>query len=78
VLSDAFARRVDAGEVIPAGSEEEIELRIATIWLSGLLAASLAEVGFGQPEWELDYVLWTLARRPEVTVPHHRTITHAY
>lgn len=77
-VSDELARRIDSGAILPAGSEEEVELRVATIWLSKLLADALAELGHGQPMWELDYVLWTLARRPAVTVPHHRTITTAY
>lgn len=78
VLDKEFAARIDRGEEIPAQSPEEIELRAATIWVGKLLANALAATGQATPMWELDYVLWVLARRPEVRVPHHRTITQFY
>jgi hypothetical protein len=78
VLDDAFAQRVDDGKEIPAGSAEEVELRAATVWLSKLIADALARTPAIMLMWELDYILWVLARRPDVSVPHHRTVTHYY
>jgi len=78
ILDNALAVRIDRGELIESGSPEEVELRAATIRIGDLIYEALADTGVEVPVWRLDYQLWKLARRPDVTTPHHRTITHYY
>ncbi len=78
VPAPKLARRIDSLTPIPAGSEEEVELRAATIWVGELLCEALARRGQAVHAWRLDYELWRRARNPAIAVPHHRTITHFY
>ncbi len=78
VLSDAFAARIDREEEIPAGSPEEVELRAATVVIARMLCDAVADAGHQAEQWALDYELWRRAKLPEVTVPHHRTVTEFY
>ena len=78
LLAPALAGRIDRQENIAAGSPEEVELRAATVQIGQMLADELTALGQAIAPWQLDYDLWLRARRPEVTVPHHRTITWYY
>ncbi|MCB9849563.1 MAG: hypothetical protein H6817_02525 [Phycisphaerales bacterium] len=78
VVDNALAARIDAEQRIDAGSDEEIEIRAATVVISQLLCEAMTQAGRTTEAWELDYELWRRAREPEVTVPHHRTVTHFY
>jgi len=77
-LESTLAARIDAGEEIPAGCEQEVELRAATVVGGDLLRRALAEVGHAIPAWRLDYVLWERSHDPDITIPHHRTRTIYY
>ena len=77
-LADDFATAIRNEEEIKADSIEEIELRAATIWVAKLICDNLTSLGRPVAAWELDYELWLRAKSPEVTVPHHRTITNFY
>ena len=77
-LVDELAGRIDRTEIIEAGSPEEIEIRAATVWIGKLLCEALSACGRTVAPWQLDFELWTRAKAPQVTVPHHRTITHFY
>jgi len=77
-LDDDLATRIDRQVPIAAGSREEVELRAATVVIGQQLCDALRTLGAPAAPWQLDYELWRRARLPEVTVPHHRTVTCFY
>ncbi len=78
VLGDVLADKVDREQPIPSGCEAEVELRAATVWIADQLVQEMRRLGHLIDAWELDYTLWLNARSPEVSVPHHRTISIFY
>ncbi len=77
--SPELARRVDALEEIPAGSEEETEIRAATVQAVERLCQALAERGHPIVPVELDWYLWRHGEAVQATLPpHHRTLTIYY
>jgi hypothetical protein len=73
-LDPALAARIDAGELIPAGSAEETELRAAAVHVAELLARRL-----GVPPRVLDGWLWHRGQAARYkAVPRPRTRTTFY
>jgi hypothetical protein len=73
-LDRALAARIDAGELIPAGSAEEAELRAAAVHAGELLARRV-----GVPPRVLDGWLWNRGQGPRYkAVPRPRVRTTAY
>lgn len=75
----ALAAVVDSQRLIPANSQEEIEIRAHTIWAAERLRQAL------QPRFpdinalHLDYWLWTASKQlPPTAPPHHRTLSIFY
>ena len=64
-LSEDLAARVDAGEEIPAGSGEEIELRAATVWGCEWLARAYNDLTYN----DLTYNDLTYNAAPEASLP---------
>jgi hypothetical protein len=79
VYAAPLAARVDAYAPIAAGSEEEIEIRAATVWAVELLRRALARHGIERPASAIDYRLWaeSQARLPGER-PYHCTRTIYY
>jgi hypothetical protein len=74
-----LAERIDRGELIPAGSEEEVEIRACTIQAGELLVAELRRRVPGVNAMLLDNLLWHRGQRPEYRErPRHRTRTVFY
>lgn len=74
-----LARRIDEGEEVLPGSEEEIEIRAATVQAVELLRNALAERGRRLLSVELDWYLWRRGEAMQATLPpHHRTLTIYY
>ena len=74
-----LAERIDSGELIPAGSEEEIELRAGAVHAVELIAASLRSSAQPAGAMELDYILWNRGQKPYYkSRPRHRTRTVFY
>lgn len=74
VLEPALAARIDAGELIAEGSEEEVELRACAVHAVELLAART-----GRTPAALDTVLWNRgqgARYKAVPRPRCRTVSY--
>lgn len=72
-------RRVAAGEPIPAGSEEEVEIRAHTIHATDLLAAEINRLRPDDRQVivaQVDYRLWS--HYHESFRPHHLTRTTMY
>lgn len=79
VCNEKLAARIDAGEPIPAGSDEEIELRACAVHAVELLAAELAASGRPVTAMGLDQLLWNRGQQPFYRRrPRHRTKTIFY
>lgn len=74
-----LAERITNREQIRAGSEEEIEIRAATIWGVEYLRRALAIHGRSLPAGDIDWLLWQAGQHlPPGTEPYHRTLTVFY
>jgi putative queuosine salvage protein len=71
---EELVRRIDAEEEIPAGSEEEVELRACGLHAVELCVAELRRLGLEASAESLDHRLWFRGQRPEFKArPRHRT-----
>jgi putative queuosine salvage protein len=76
---DDLARRIDAKELIPAGSEAEVEIRAATIWSCELIRQALVAGGMPMASYEIDWALWQAGQMASAEDrPYHRTMTGFY
>lgn len=74
-----LAERISRREILRAGSEEEIEIRAATIWGVELLRRALAGFGRALAAGDIDWLLWQAGQRlPSGSDPYHRTLTTFY
>ena len=72
-----LAERIRAGEIIPRGSTEEVEIRALTVVAVEELRERLRRKGREILAFQVDWLLWNLAQE-KLSVPHHRTLTWAY
>ncbi len=71
--------RIERGELIPPGSEEEVEMRAVTIHAVERLVDELRATGVPTSARHLDYVLWNRgAEEVYKSLPRHRTRTVFY
>lgn len=71
---DDLLRRIDSGKCIPAGADEEIEIRACALHAVESIKASLHASGHFVSAQGLDYVLWNRGQQPEYkAIPRHRT-----
>jgi hypothetical protein len=76
---ESLARRIKAGELIPAGSAEEVEIRASALQAAELLVEALLRMGERFSARELDYLLWNRGQQPSYkALPRHRTRTVFY
>ncbi len=73
---DPLAARIDAMERIPACTDEETEIRIATVAAGAMIVDHARALGADVTTLQLDYWMWR--RGFDVTAPHHRTLTSDY
>jgi len=73
-----LARRVDSQELLAEGSEEEIEIRAATIWACELLRRHLGKQEYPLTAAAIDMRLWLLGQNSVDMRPYHRTHTKYY
>jgi hypothetical protein len=74
LYSPDLAKRIDAEELIPSGSEEEVEIRAVALHAVERLAGSCARRGWRAPPRRLDHLLWSRGQSPRVKArPRHRT-----
>jgi Potential Queuosine, Q, salvage protein family len=75
----SLAERVDNLIQISPGSNEEVEIRSATIWSVEELRCSLALLGRQIEPFSIDWWLWEISHLPAYEKrPHHRTRTIFY
>jgi len=77
---DELAARIDRGELIEAGSPEEVEIRACALHAVSLLAVELRSTGHLINDRDLDYLLWNRGqgRAYKAIRPRHRTRTVYY
>lgn len=77
---EGLAARIDAGELIPAGSPEEVEIRACAVHaVEQMVSALRAQGRGGVAAMGLDYVLWNRGQQPRYKAqPRHRTRTVFY
>lgn len=79
VYSASLAALIDAREELPVGSEQEVEIRAATVQAVEQLRTSLAAKGRDLPAAQVDWMLWQRGEQMKETLPpHHRTLTVFY
>jgi hypothetical protein len=74
----ALAERVDRQEPLQPGSEEEVEIRAATVWACELLRRALLQRGSVMDAARIDQKLWLLGQNSTTMRPYHRTRTIYY
>ena len=79
VYAPELAVRVDNCELIPAGSSQEVEIRVSMVWAIELICRELKRLGAPRLPYELDWFLWNLGQSslPDER-PYHRTRTYFY
>ena len=71
--SDTVSVTIEHGELLRAGSPEEVEIRALGVHAVEGLRTALAELGRDVPPWQLDQVLWERGARPRYKAePRHR------
>ncbi len=76
---DELLERIERGELIPAGSPEEIEIRAVALHAVERIAAELGASGVSATARELDYLLWNRGAGAQYkALPRHRTRTVFY
>lgn len=71
--------RIDCSELIPAGSQEEVEIRACALHATELVKEALNREGHGITAMQLDYLLWSRGGNPDYKAhPRHRTRTCFY
>lgn len=74
-----LAVRIDREELIPAGSEEEVEIRACAVDAVERMLEALRSMGRAVTAQGVDYLLWNRGQRPEYKArPRHRTRTVFY
>lgn len=77
---DVLTARIDSEQLIPAGSEEEVEIRACAVHTVELVKQELHKSGQGIASMGLDYLLWNRGQQPyyKLSKPRHRTRTVYY
>ena len=72
--------RIDAEQLIPAGSPQEVEIRACALHAVELIAEEVRAAGHRITSMELDYLLWNQGQQPyyKRTKPRHRTRSTFY
>lgn len=74
-----LANRIAAGQLLPAGGPEEVEIRAAAVEAAELLLAELRRLGKPIDAVHLDNFLWHRGEHPRYRKrPRHRTLTTCY
>lgn len=73
-----LAERIDNQELLEPGSEEEVEIRAATIWACELLRREMIHQDRPVTAAEIDLWLWFMGQQSSDMRPYHRTRTIYY
>ncbi len=79
VYARALAERIDAGELIEAGSPEEVEIRAAAVHAGECCVERLRAAGVEATAHQLDAALWSRGQLPAMKAhPRHRARSTHY
>jgi len=79
VYAPALAARIAAGELLEAGSPEEVEIRAAAVHSVECCISSMRNAGVKMTARQLDTALWTRGQLPTMKAhPRHRARTVNY
>ncbi len=79
LYTEGLISRIDTGNLIPAGSAEEIEIRACALHAVELLKGELQASGHQVTSMGLDFLLWNRGQQPAYkSIPRHRTRTVFY
>jgi hypothetical protein len=79
VYNPALAARIGAGELLEAGSPEEVEIRAAAVHAAECCVGLLRNAGVKMTARQLDEALWTRGQLPAMKAhPRHRARTTNY
>ena len=74
MYEEPLVARIDAGELIPAGSIEEVEIRACAVHAVELIKKEITESGQAITSPALDNFLWNRGQQPDYkATPRHRT-----
>lgn len=74
VYHESLQARIQAGELIPSGAPEEVEIRACAVHAVELIRRALDDRGIQAPAARIDTALWTRGQQPSYkAVPRHRT-----
>lgn len=76
--SEKLNKKIKNKILIPMGSEEEIEIRSATVQAVEMLKGELSKKGMEIPAFQLDGILWNKSKRDKMSCNHHLTKTIFY
>jgi hypothetical protein len=76
--SAPLAEKVDNQVPLPAGSNEEVEIRANTVWAVELLRQEMQALGLDLPSYRIDWLLWSASQESAQMRPYHRTLTIYY
>lgn len=76
---DNLSAAIDAGELVPAGSQAEVEIRASAVHAVELLVEQLSDQDPAPTAAGIDYLLWSTGQTPRFkATPRHRTRTPYY
>ena len=79
LYAEDLVSRIDTGNLIPAGSAEEIEIRAGALYAVELLKDEMHSSGYPMTAMELDFLLWNRGQQLAYkSIPRHRTRTVFY
>ena len=79
LYEEALGSHIDAGKLVPAGSDEEIEIRACALYAVELLKEAFIRSGRNIKSMELDFLLWNRGQQPAYkSIPRHRSRTVFY
>lgn len=73
-----LAEKVDNRVLLPAGSNEEVEIRANTVLAVELLRQEMQALGLDLPSYRIDWLLWSASQETGQMQPYHRTRTIYY
>jgi Potential Queuosine, Q, salvage protein family len=79
LYEEGLAAHIDAKELVPPGSVEEVEIRACSVHAVERLVGELRRSGYDATAMGLDYLLWNRGQQPYYKArPRHRTRTVFY
>lgn len=76
--SEELRNKIALEDLILEGSEEECEIRAATVIACEMIREELKKLGRDISSVDLDFILWVSAKNREFKLPHHKTLTINY